>query len=186
MNSDVLGASSVNVLPAAKPQDVYSEIAAIVEKKRREDASSSSSSSSSVARTLDGFVQRKVVKQTVMTTVYGVTRYGARLQIAKQLKDLEDFPLEEVDKASAYLAGKTFESLNEMFRASQEIQAWLTECANVLSGELRRTVAWKTPLGLVVSQPYFKTLKRVSKAGANLHSIFNAVSSHCFPGSQRR
>lgn len=35
---------------------------------------------------LDGFVKRKVIKQTVMTTVYGVTRYGARLQIARQLK----------------------------------------------------------------------------------------------------
>lgn len=35
---------------------------------------------------LDGYVKRKVIKQTVMTTVYGVTRFGARLQIAKQLK----------------------------------------------------------------------------------------------------
>lgn len=39
-----------------------------------------------VAKELDGFVRRKVIKQTVMTTVYGVTRFGARLQIAKQLK----------------------------------------------------------------------------------------------------
>lgn len=35
---------------------------------------------------LENFVRRKVIKQTVMTTVYGVTRFGARLQIAKQLK----------------------------------------------------------------------------------------------------
>ena len=39
-----------------------------------------------VAQILEGFVRRKVIKQTVMTTVYGVTRFGARLQIAKQLK----------------------------------------------------------------------------------------------------
>lgn len=39
-----------------------------------------------IAKHLDGFVRRKVIKQTVMTTVYGVTRFGARLQIAKQLK----------------------------------------------------------------------------------------------------
>jgi DNA-directed RNA polymerase len=39
-----------------------------------------------VAQVLDGFVKRKVIKQTVMTTVYGVTRFGARLQIARQLK----------------------------------------------------------------------------------------------------
>lgn len=35
---------------------------------------------------LEGFIKRKVIKQTVMTTVYGVTKYGAKLQIAKQLK----------------------------------------------------------------------------------------------------
>ena len=38
-----------------------------------------------VAKDLEGFVKRKVIKQTVMTTVYGVTWFGARLQIAKQL-----------------------------------------------------------------------------------------------------
>jgi len=41
-----------------------------------------------IAKYLDGFVRRKVIKQTVMTTVYGVTRFGARLQIAKQLKGI--------------------------------------------------------------------------------------------------
>lgn len=41
-----------------------------------------------IAKCLDGFVRRKVIKQTVMTTVYGVTRFGARLQIAKQLKGI--------------------------------------------------------------------------------------------------
>lgn len=35
---DLLGAAAVNLVPAEKPQDVYSEIATIVERKRREDA----------------------------------------------------------------------------------------------------------------------------------------------------
>lgn len=37
---------------------------------------------------LENFIKRKVIKQTVMTTVYGVTKFGARLQIAKQLKGI--------------------------------------------------------------------------------------------------
>ena len=55
------------------------------------------------------------MKQTVMTTVYGVTNYGATLQIKKQLKDIEEFPIDHLDHASKYLAKKTFESLNELF-----------------------------------------------------------------------
>lgn len=58
-----------------------------------------------VAKVLEGFVKRKVIKQTVMTTVYGVTRFGAKLQIAKQLKDIDNFPKEHVWSASSYLAG---------------------------------------------------------------------------------
>ena len=112
LGRDILGANSVNLLPAQIPQDVYSEIAAIVDRKRAEDASKGLE----IAQILDGFVKRKVVKQTVMTTVYGVTAYGARLQIARQLKDLDGFPLDKVLEGSTYLAKKTFESLNENFR----------------------------------------------------------------------
>lgn len=39
-----------------------------------------------IAQILEGLIKRKVIKQTVMTTVYGVTRFGARLQIARQLQ----------------------------------------------------------------------------------------------------
>jgi DNA-directed RNA polymerase len=39
-----------------------------------------------IAQVLEGHISRRVIKQTVMTTVYGVTRFGARLQIARQLK----------------------------------------------------------------------------------------------------
>lgn len=45
-----------------------------------------------IAQVLNGFINRKVVKQTVMTVVYGVTRYGGRLQIEKRLKESEEFP----------------------------------------------------------------------------------------------
>lgn len=45
-----------------------------------------------VAQVLEGFISRKVVKQTVMTVVYGVTRYGGRLQIEKRLREISSFP----------------------------------------------------------------------------------------------
>lgn len=59
-----------------------------VEVFRRQDAQRGTR----VAQMLEGFITRKVVKQTVMTVVYGVTRYGGRLQIEKRLRELTDFP----------------------------------------------------------------------------------------------
>ena len=61
---------------------MYSDVAALVEAERQKDAAYGNEA----AKVLEGHVKRKVIKQTVMTTVYGVTRYGARLQIEKQLK----------------------------------------------------------------------------------------------------
>ena len=73
-------------------------------------------------------------------------------QIAKELQDIEEFK-GDVEASSKYLATKTFESLNVLFEASQEIQDWLTECADMIAG-CGENVTWVTPLGLPVVQPY--------------------------------
>ena len=61
-----------------------------------------------------------------MTTVYGVTPYGARQQIRGQLKNIEDFPQDHIPEASKYLSEKTFKCLEKMFTRTKEIQVCLT------------------------------------------------------------
>ena len=56
-----------------------------------------------------------------MTTVYGVTRFGAKLQIERQLVKKE-FPPEHMFEASWYLVAKTFQCLHQKFSATKEIQ----------------------------------------------------------------
>jgi len=58
-----------------------------------------------------------------MTSVYGVTMYGARAQIENQLRhNIDNFPPELVFDARAYLAEKTFECLYIMFTTNKAIQ----------------------------------------------------------------
>ncbi|XP_045500469.1 DNA-directed RNA polymerase, mitochondrial isoform X2 [Colias croceus] len=152
LGGDAVGAAAVNLAPLPRPQDVYSEVAALVETMRVRDAEAGVKQ----AIILENFVRRKVIKQTVMTTVYGVTKFGARLQIAKQLKDIEDFPKEHVWTCSQYLTTKTFDSLREMFTSTKLIQDWFTDCAKLISGVCGESVQWVTPLGLPVLQPYFR------------------------------
>ncbi|XP_065215775.1 DNA-directed RNA polymerase, mitochondrial [Planococcus citri] len=156
LGRDQAGAESVNLVPCTIPQDVYSCVVTLVERERLKDAANGSE----IAIALEGFIKRKVIKQTIMTTVYGVTRYGARLQIAKQLKDIDSFPKNLVWGASTYLTSKTFHCLQEMFTSSREIQNWLTDSAKFISGTCGKNIEWLTPLGLPVMQPYSK--KRVS------------------------
>lgn len=159
LGGDEAGARAVNLAPADRPQDVYSAVAALVEEMRARDAAAGVSS----AIILENFVRRKVIKQTVMTTVYGVTRFGARLQIAKQLKDIDEFPKEHVWACSHYLTTKTFDSLREMFSSTKLIQDWFTDCAKLISSVCGESVEWVTPLGLPVVQPYYR------RAGPALH-----------------
>jgi DNA-directed RNA polymerase, mitochondrial len=112
-----------------------------------------------------------------MTSVYGVTFIGARQQIASQLKELpklKDLTHSEECSLSVYLAKKTISSLGVMFNGARQIQHWLEACAQLISRcvpsdfrfgddspqipsestEPMHGVAWTTPLGLPIVQPY--------------------------------
>lgn len=158
LGRDQIGAESVNLYPSDRPQDVYSVVADMVDKYRKMDADAGNE----IAKALEGHVSRKVMKQTVMTTVYGVTKFGARLQIARQLSDLKDFDQKYVWSGSLYLVDKTFESLQSMFESAKEIQNWFTDCARVVTTRCNQYVQWVTPLGLPVIQPYSKHNKTVN------------------------
>ncbi|NWZ96314.1 RPOM protein, partial [Nesospiza acunhae] len=156
LGRDLSGAASVNLVPSGLPQDVYSAVAQQVEEFRKKDAERGLK----IAQVLQGFISRKVVKQTVMTVVYGVTRYGGRLQIEKRLKEIDEFPEEYLWEASHYLVKQVFNSIKEMFSATRDIQNWLTESAKLIA-QSGRTVEWVTPLGLPIIQPYYRSRSTV-------------------------
>eukprot|EP01122_Echinamoeba_exundans_P012953 TRINITY_DN5568_c0_g3_i1.p1 TRINITY_DN5568_c0_g3~~TRINITY_DN5568_c0_g3_i1.p1 ORF type:complete len:1002 (-),score=139.58 TRINITY_DN5568_c0_g3_i1:35-3040(-) len=149
LGGDPQGAKSVNLLPSARPQDVYSDVAALVQARMAQD----SRNGVAMAQLLEGKVDRKIIKQTVMTSVYGVTFIGARQQINNALKDRGIVSDEQMYEASVYIAKKTFESIREMFTGAKEIMEWLAQCASVIAKK-GRLVSWVTPLGLPVVQHY--------------------------------
>jgi len=162
---DSYGAKQVNLTPSVKPQDVYTEVANLVEKKRKVDAENGLL----LAQQLEGKVIRKVVKQTVMTVVYGVTFVGGRLQIEKQLKDV-GVPNEIIFKASVYVVKEVFASLAQMFTSARQIQEWLTIAAAQIS-LTGNCVDWVTPLGLPVIQPYHR------ETSESIHTPLQFVST---------
>eukprot|EP01126_Amoeba_proteus_P001761 TRINITY_DN10534_c0_g1_i10.p1 TRINITY_DN10534_c0_g1~~TRINITY_DN10534_c0_g1_i10.p1 ORF type:complete len:702 (-),score=142.88 TRINITY_DN10534_c0_g1_i10:30-1925(-) len=149
---DPLGARSVNVLPSEQPQDVYTEVLKLIEMKVAKDKSEGHP----MAILLDGKIQRSVVKQTIMTSVYGVTFIGGRKQIEKNLLDrFPNFPEERLFEATMYITKHIFDSLGQVFNGANAVKKWLADAANVIckNGNL---LTWITPLGLPVCQPYRK------------------------------
>ncbi|NXS92783.1 RPOM protein, partial [Jacana jacana] len=172
LGRDLIGAISVNLMPCSVPQDVYSAVAQQVEEFRKKDAEQGLK----IAQVLQGFISRKVVKQTVMTVVYGVTRYGGRLQMEKRLKEIDEFPEEYLWEASHYLVKQVFNGIKEMFSATRDIQNWLTESAKLIA-QSGQTVEWVTPLGLPIVQPYYRARSTVLNCGMQNLSVKSSNSN---------
>ncbi|EIE89866.1 hypothetical protein RO3G_14577 [Rhizopus delemar RA 99-880] len=125
LGGDLAGARAVNLAAGDRPADVYTGVADMVNKYIDKAAEEGNE----YAKILQGNVSRKVVKQTVMTNVYGVTFVGARAQIENRLKENPDIPRDKVYALSSYLAKAVFSSLGEMFNGARQIQDWLTDSA---------------------------------------------------------
>ncbi|CBJ30655.1 mitochondrial DNA-directed RNA polymerase [Ectocarpus siliculosus] len=172
---DANGGAQVNLSPSPEPQDVYSGVCDVVKKKVALEASTVPPEGASVvdlanheiAKMVDGLIDRKVVKQTVMTSVYGVTFVGARAQIQNVLGDKmightdeSGVPSAEVEenvyKASAYVAKHTMTVLEELFTEARNTMDWLKAVSQLVAKE-DQPMSWITPLGLPVLQPYRRT-----------------------------
>lgn len=153
LGGDVFGAQEVNLLPSDRPQDVYNGVAKLVNQRIYKDAENGHP----LALILKDQVTRKIIKQTVMTSVYGVTFVGGRKQILNAMKDRGLLAHDEklMYEASQYICKLTFESLREMFLGARSIMDWLSTCAKEIA-KFGRPVQWKTPMGLPVVQPYKK------------------------------
>ncbi|KAJ3976640.1 DNA/RNA polymerase [Lentinula raphanica] len=129
LGGDSRGAQQVNLSAGERPSDVYSYVGNMAEEIIKRDIAKGEK----YAAMLQGKITRKIVKQTVMTTVYGVTFIGAREQIERQLKLTKQFAEEEVWGASAYLAKVVLGCIGDLFTGAKDIQVWLTLCARLIS-----------------------------------------------------
>lgn len=188
LGGDLAGAKQVNLEPSDQPQDVYTGVAELVKEKIESDLKLGDP----CAKALHGLITRKVVKQTVMTSVYGVTFIGAKAQIQGQLVELDKFPRKETQVLALYLTKMVFSSIRTMFSGANMIQGWLVTCAKRISrsvgpcqlehlkdpdtGHTRQSVhfmtsvIWTTPLGLPVVQPYRQCAS--NPVSTNLQNVY--------------
>ncbi|KAI0546052.1 DNA-directed RNA polymerase [Xylaria curta] len=180
LGGDRWGAQQVNLLPGDRPADVYSAVADLVKMGIAEDLAAGNF----MAKAVDGKITRKVVKQTVMTNVYGVTFIGAKAQVLKQIDAA--YPNIETESGvpapmlASYIATKIFKALSTMFRGAHDIQYWLGECAGrvcrALTPEQLDRIANETPKA--PKRPSAKKPKKSkSSSGASMEEILNQFRS---------
>ncbi|ONK78853.1 uncharacterized protein A4U43_C01F240 [Asparagus officinalis] len=173
LGRDNLEAAAVNLVAGEKPADVYSGIAArvldIMMKDSQKDPATNPTAL--LAKVLIDQVDRKLVKQTVMTSVYGVTYVGAREQIKRRLTEKGKITDDRLlFHASCYATKVTLNALGEMFQAARGIMKWLGDCAKVIASE-NEPVRWTTPLGLPVVQPYRKSERHLIRTSLQVLAL---------------
>eukprot|EP00258_Populus_trichocarpa_P013771 XP_002325119.2 DNA-directed RNA polymerase 3, chloroplastic isoform X1 [Populus trichocarpa] len=179
LGRDTLEAAAVNLVAAEKPSDVYSEIAVRVHEIIRRDSNKDPATNphALLAKILVDQVDRKLVKQTVMTSVYGVTYVGAREQIKRRLEEKGHITDDRLlFSAACYTAKVTLTALGELFQAARDIMSWLGDCAKIIASE-DQPVQWTTPLGLPVVQPYYKTERHLIKTSLQILALQREGSS---------
>lgn len=152
MLRDPEAAERVNLLPCDAPMDFYTDVL----KDTLLQIASDAGNGNAVAALLEGQVTRKVIKQTAMTTVYDVTHVGARRQIYARLEDI-GFDKANLWAASKYLSKVVLKATSDVATSSSGAMEWLKKCARIIA-KTNRTVAWTTPFGLKVRQPYRRQL----------------------------
>lgn len=149
MGLDPVGAFATNLRASQPRQDIYMEVAQLVQKKVEEDAAKGHPE----ALQWHGKVDRKTVKRAVMTTPYGVTDRGIRTQLIADghLDDLEG----PKGPAADYLRDCMTEALSQAVSGAKGIMAWLQTTAHSLA-KAEVPFDWVTPTGSLCRQAYYQ------------------------------
>ena len=158
---DAVGGAATNLVPSDAPADIYSEVAALVEAKVRHAAEAGHE----FGVIFDGFINRTLIKQPVMTLPYGATLVGMQGQLEAACKKAGN-PMALTPKnswpACGWLARVVRESIAEVVVAAVEAMDWLQDAAVKVS-KTGQPIRWTTPAGFPVLQEYrIAELKRVA------------------------
>lgn len=150
----------VNLTDEEQPQDVYQEVADLVNETINNDFEHPEAE-----QWLQFGVTRKVVKRNVMTFAYSSEQFGFRKQIIEDLMeplrkdvlegslDKHPFGDDNGSKAAGYLAGRVWRSVTDVVEKAAEGMKFIQNCAAVLAHE-RKPLIWTSPIGLPVVHHY--------------------------------
>lgn len=180
MLRDPVGGKATNLTPTDVPQDIYSEVAKVVNDKLEEDIKNNVD----YAICWRGYVSRKLVKRPTMTMPYGATLAGYREQIMDEVQGWRDAGRPAPDFTDSgfnecmYMANLIKKSLGKVVVAAERAMDWLQSVAEVVSKE-NLPIYWQSPVGFPVMQNYRNILTKQVKTeiAGNYHKVNIAYGS---------
>lgn len=164
---DKVGGESVNLVPRTFINDIYSDIAELTKK----TVSMLASDGDQMASKCEPFICRSLVKQPVMTSVYGVTRSGTREQMIPRLID-QGAKRGDAVKMAHWLSGIVVGVLSNQCGGAVGIMDWLQKSVKDILKHNKKCapIEWTSPLGFPVLQPYW------NQKSSTIHCHLNSIS----------
>lgn len=154
MLRDEVGGRATNLIPAALPADIYSEVADVATKKLRKSTDPMAAEWVAYADELGkGSLPRSLAKRPVMTLPYGATRQSCTKYIFEDIIKngwVKKFS-EGGWKAAVWLCSILWESIGEVVVAARAAMDWLQKTSTAMS-RIHKPMLWRTKDGFIATQ----------------------------------
>jgi DNA-directed RNA polymerase len=164
---DEVGGAATNLVPSAKPQDIYGAVAERVMTRLRKDAESLFPSDAAARWShtwLEFGVDRKITKRPVMVLPYGGQFTSCRKYVQEAVEERgypEGLAAEHRRAAIHYLAEIVSVSIGDVVVAARAGMNWLRAASQVAADAGLTEVSWVTPVGFEVRQAYLHHNSRI-------------------------
>jgi DNA-directed RNA polymerase len=164
---DAVGGRAVNLIPAAKPQDIYQVVADRVMEQLRQIVSTVGTVAEQgrwAHEWLTMGIDRKITKRPVMVLPYGGTprsclKYVDEAVKAKIAAGYKHNLGDDLKKAIGFLSSLVWDSIGDVVIAAREAMGWLQKTARMMAKE-NLPMYWTTPSGFVAYQGYLDMKSR--------------------------
>lgn len=162
---DEIGGEATNLTANSRMQDIYARVAAEATKRLTTTTYDEATSQGLRSRWLSHGINRTMVKRSVMTTPYGVTkRSAADYVVADYLRDPtvhHGFEKSEYMKAASLLMESVWPAIGDVVVKGREAMDWLRKSARLIVNATPadaeyHAITWTSPSGFPAFQSYYE------------------------------
>ncbi len=153
---DPEGSRATNIIPQEVPEDIYKDVARIVQNKLQQEETAHPYAQ----RWLDFGVSRSLTKRPTMVLVYGATLFSCRDYVQEYVDEQLEAGVynpfanhDELKLAIMYLAKMVWSSIGDCVTKAKECMSWIQAVARLVAKE-NLPMIWTTPSGFRVFQQY--------------------------------
>ncbi|MBD9542190.1 hypothetical protein IB276_22355 [Ensifer sp. ENS04] len=159
MIRDEIGGKAVNLIPGEAPQDIYMDVAVVLNVLLEEDLEDAEKEEYRLrwVDLLGGKADRSLTKRPVMILPYGGTQHAYMkytLEWCKENLSKNAFgDKKDKYKMVGFMVTILWKAVSQTIVRPREVMQWLQDCANKAS-ETGMPLYWRTPSGFIVRQFY--------------------------------